>query len=247
MHLHCLVKTSRRICCRRQVALAVAAGVPASALVRALLEEGPTLFPTGGAPRGRVSAARDALRFLTRPKYETAPLRDLIGRVIDPETRLSDLEVPVLIQATRVRDAEPVLFGPASHPDLTVIDAALSAAAAPMMFPTQRVGGEAYADGAVYAPVPDLLAISEAERLGVLGWVSEQRLVRTVLAAQERLTIRTCRDRLGDRYLRVDAGLTAEETGLTGLDVATERAREVIRGAAERRIRELRPHHPPFW
>lgn len=259
------------------IGLAVAAGVPMSRVVRAFVEEGPSLFPNGGASRGRVSAARDALRFLSRPKYDPGPLRDLIGRFVDPGARLRDLAVPVVIPATRVRDAEPVLFGPITHPDLPVIDAALATSAAPMMFPTHRIGSEAYADGAVFAPAPDLIAVHEAgrrygaspgrvrvlsvgtlsgtfrlrapetDRLGVLGWVSEQRLVRTVLAAQERLTVHACRDLIGRGYLRVDAGLAEGELGLTGLDVATERARGVIRGAAARRIGELPPRHPPFW
>jgi hypothetical protein len=90
------------------------------------------------------------------------------------------------------------------------------------------------------------LRVPETDRLGVLGWVSEQRPVRTVLAAQERLTVHACRDLLGRGYLRVDAGLAEEELGLTGLDVATERAQGVIRGAAARRIGELPPRHPPF-
>jgi patatin-like phospholipase/acyl hydrolase len=216
------------------IALAVAAGVPISSVVRAFVEEGPSLFPNGGVSRGRVPAARDALRFLSRPKYDPDPLRDLIGRFIDPATRLRDLGVPVLIPATRVRDAEPVLFGPLTHPGLSVVDAALATAAAPMMFPTHRIGPDAYADGAVFAPAPDLIAVQEAgrrsgagpgrvrvlsvgtlsgtfrlrapetDRLGVLGWVSDQRLVRTVLAAQERLTVNACRDLFGPRYLRID-------------------------------------------
>jgi hypothetical protein len=259
------------------IALAVAAGVPISSVVRAFVEEGPSLFPIGGAPRGRVSSARDALRFLSRPKYEPGPLRDLIGRFIDPATRLRDLEVPALIPATRVRDAEPVLFGPLTHPDLLVIDAALATAAAPMMFPTHRIGPDAYADGAVFAPAPDLVAVHEAgrrygagpsqvrvlsvgtlsgafrlrapetDRLGVLGWVSDQRLVRTVLAAQERLTVNVCRDLLGPGYLRIDAGLAEKELSLTGLDVATEAARRVLFRAAEDRIKTLEVKHPPFW
>lgn len=56
------------------IALAVAAGVPMSRVVRAFVEEGPSLFLNGSSSKGRVSAARDALRFLSRPKYDPGPL-----------------------------------------------------------------------------------------------------------------------------------------------------------------------------
>jgi hypothetical protein len=81
----------------------------------------------------------------------------------------------------------------------------------------------------------------------VLGWVADQRLVRTVLAAQERLTVNACRDLLGPGYLRIDAGLAEDELGLTGLDVATEAARGVLLRASENRIRTLEATRPPFW
>lgn len=124
------------------IALAIAAGVPARRIVDTFLEAGPALFPNGPVRGGRLSAARDALRFLTRPKYDPAPLRDLIRAFPRPDLRLSDLPLDVLIPATRVSDGDPVLFSRVHHGGLRLIDVALATSAAPMMFPTHRIDAE---------------------------------------------------------------------------------------------------------
>jgi len=259
------------------IALALAAGVPASRIAETFLERGPLVFPNGPVGAGRLSAARDALRFLARPKYDPTPLRDLMGSFPRPDLRLSDLPVEVLIPATRVTDGDPVLFSRARHGGLRLIDVALATSAAPMMFPTHRIGGEAYADGAIFATAPDLLAIRAAQgdhgarlerihmlsvgtlnarfrlrppgttRLGILGWVQGQRLVRTVLAAQERLATRTAAELLGERYRRIDAEVSEGEGARIGLDVASPQARELIGRISARTIRKMEGCCPPFW
>jgi patatin-like phospholipase/acyl hydrolase len=259
------------------IALALAAGVPASRIVDTFLETGPTVFPNGPVRGGRLSAARDALHFLNRPKYDPAPLRDLMCALPRPDLRLADLPVDVLIPATRVRDGEPVLFTRVSHPDLPLVEVALATSAAPMMFPTHRIGGDAYADGAIFATAPDLLAIRAAQRahgahldqihllsvgtlnarfrlpppgttrLGILGWVQGQRLVRTVLAAQERLATRGAAELIGERYRRIDAEVGEGEGGRIGLDVATPEARDLIGRISARTISALESCCPPHW
>lgn len=259
------------------IALAIAAGVPARRIVDTFLEAGPALFPNGPVRGGRLSAARDALRFLARPKYDPAPLRDLMGAFPSPELRLADLPIDVLIPATRVSDGDPVLFSRARHGGVRLIDVALATSAAPMMFPTHRIDGEAYADGAIFATAPDLLAIRAGQRdhgarldrihllsvgtlnarfrlrppgttrLGILGWVQGQRLVRTVLAAQERLATRTAAELLGDRYRRIDAEVSEGEGARIGLDVATPEARALIGRISARTISALEACCPPHW
>ena len=115
------------------IALALAAGVPAARIVETFLEAGPVLFPNGPVRGGRRSAARDALRFLTRPKYDPAPLRDLLRALPSPDLRLSDLPVDVLIPATRVSDGDPVLFSRGRHGRFRLIDVALATSAAPLI------------------------------------------------------------------------------------------------------------------
>jgi len=259
------------------IALALAAGVPAARVVRSFLDAGPALFPNGAPPAGRLSAVLDALRSLSRPKYDPAPLREMMGGFPRPDLRLCDLPVEVLIPATRMRDGEPVLFSAREHGGVSVIDAALATSAAPMMFPTHRIGDECYADGAIFATAPDLIALGRAqrvhgaqlrdihmlsvgtlnarfrlappdtERLGVLGWIAGQRLVRTVLASQERLVTRTCVDLLGERYLRLDAEVSEGEGARIGLDVATPEAQKIISRIASETVREIRGARPPFW
>jgi len=259
------------------IALALAAGIPAATIVKAFQERGPSIFPNGASGGGRLSAARDALRYLSHPKYDPGPLRDLMCAFPLPEMTLSELPVEVLIPATRVRDGEPVLFSCSGFGDLGVVDVALATSAAPMMFPTHRIGEEAYADGAIFATAPDLLAIQAAQRdqgadlsrihmlsvgtlnarfrlpapvtsrLGILGWVGGHRLVRTVLAAQERLTTRTCTELIGDRYRRIDAEVGEPEGEQIGLDLATPQAMDRIGQIAARTIRSLEMACPPHW
>ena len=145
------------------------------------------------------------------------------------------------------------------------------------MFPAHRIDKETYADGAIFATAPDLLAIRAAQRdlgvqlfrvhmlsvgtltarfrlrpprsaaLGVLGWVQGQRLVRTVLAAQEKLATRAAAEMLEGRYRRIDAEVSEDEGARLGLDVANPSAQELIGRISARTIQTLEMSCPPFW
>ncbi|MCW3782943.1 CBASS cGAMP-activated phospholipase [Defluviimonas salinarum] len=244
------------------IALAVAAGVPMRDLVHAFRTEGRRIFPHGGSPGLGLASARSLLRHLSRPKYDAAPLREAIARMTGEGMRLADLPVRVALPAVRILDGAPVIFTRDSHPGALVTDVAMATSAAPMMFPTARVGGEAHADGAVFATAPDLVALHEAEfahgatpswirmlsigalsgavrlkapahdNLGILGWMAGHRILGTVLAAQEQITMRMAEQRLGSAYLRIDGHVAEADAVRLGLDLATHEAGRIIAAAA---------------
>jgi patatin-like phospholipase/acyl hydrolase len=132
--------------------------------------------------------------------------------------------------------------------ELRAADIAMAACAAPAYFPSVRVGGRLYADGGLFAVAPDQVALHEAEHFigvaperiemlsigtaarhyrpddelredaGAVGWLSEGRLVLTMISSQQHVQA-MMEDRLGERYLRLDADWPTE-AGLS-IDVAT--------------------------
>lgn len=135
---------------------------------------------------------------------------------------------------------------------LRAVDVALAACAAPAYFPSVRIDGRLYADGGLFAVAPDQVALHEAEHFigvahgrvemlsigtatrhyrpadglredaGAVGWLSDGRLVLTLISAQQQHVQAMVEDRLGERYLRLDADWPAD-AGL-GIDVATPEA-----------------------
>jgi predicted acylesterase/phospholipase RssA len=150
-----------------------------------------------------------------------------------------------------------------------IIDAAMATCAAPAYFPSVRIGEELYADGGLFAVAPDQVALHEAQHFmgvdprrvrmlsvgtatvgyqpaqgvdddaGAVGWLSEGRLIMTLMSVQQQHVQAMIEDRLGDRYLRLDAAWPAQ-AGL-GIDVATPQAAKVLLELAERTLREADP------
>ena len=157
-----------------------------------------------------------------------------------------------------------------------VADAVLAACAAPAYFPSVEIGGALYADGGLFAVAPDQVALHEAEHFmgidvarvrmlsigtatvgyqpaegidaeaGAVGWLSDGRLILTLIAVQQQHVQAMMEDRLGARYLRLDAEWPAD-AGL-GIDIATPQAAKTLTSLAAQTVRELdRKRLKPFW
>ncbi len=142
------------------IALGLALGRSASE-VRTLMEEaGPRVFPD--APWRRLTG-------LFRSRFPSAPLREVIARVVGPDTRLGDLKMPLLVPAVALTAGAAQTFRSAHHgahdlqADTRLLDVAMTTAAAPLVFPVARVGDAEYVDGGLIAHAPDALALHEAE------------------------------------------------------------------------------------
>ena len=150
--------------------------------------------------------------------------------------------------------------------DLRAVDVAMAACAAPAYFPAVPVGGRLYADGGLFAVAPDQVALHELEHFmgidpervsmlsigtatahyrpaegvhddsGAVGWLADGRLVLTLLSVQQQHVQAMLEDRLGDRYLRLDADWPPD-AGL-GIDVATPEAVATLSGLARATVRE---------
>ena len=148
-------------------------------------------------------------------------------------------------------------------PRLRVRDVALATSAAPTFFPIHEIDGELFADGGLFANAPDALAVHEAEHflradvgtvhvlslgttstsfsmaretglnLGALGWLRGQRLPSVMIASQQKVAEAMLGHRLGDRYVRLDHGQSAEQQNSLALDVAAPHARKDLVGLAE--------------
>lgn len=149
--------------------------------------------------------------------------------------------------------------------ELRAVDVAMAACAAPAYFPSVRIGDRLYADGGLFAVAPDQVALHEiehfigadpaqvsmlsvgtatarylpregvAEEAGAVGWLSEGRLILTLISVQQQHVLAMMEDRLGERYLRLDADWPAD-AGL-GIDVATAEAAQRLAALAKASVR----------
>jgi uncharacterized protein len=150
---------------------------------------------------------------------------------------------------------------------LRAVDVAMAACAAPAYFPAVRVGSGLYADGGLFAVAPDQVALHELEHFmgadpqhvsmlsigtatahyrpadgvrddaGAVGWLSDGRLVLTMLSVQQQHVQAMLEDRLGERYLRLDAEWPPD-AGL-GIDVATPQAVDALAALARKTVAEV--------
>jgi len=151
------------------IALGLGLGRSPEEIKSAFEDNGSRIFSKRPAPRSRLGEHRDFLRSLFSSKYDGIALRDTIVRVVGEETRLRDLERPVVVPAVNLTKGKPQVFKTDHHADfrrdhrLHVVDVALATSAAPTYFPLAEIGDELYADGGLFANSPDLLALHEAE------------------------------------------------------------------------------------
>jgi hypothetical protein len=74
------------------------------------------------------------------------------------------------------------------------------------------------------------------ENAGAVGWLADGRLILTLMAVQQQHVVAMMEDRLGERYLRLDAPWNID-AGL-GLDVATPAAARVLSAMGLRTVQE---------
>jgi predicted acylesterase/phospholipase RssA len=150
-----------------------------------------------------------------------------------------------------------------------VVDVAMATCAAPAYFPAVRIGETLYADGGLFAVAPDQVALHETEHFlgvppeqvqmlsigtatanyqpadaveedaGAVGWLSDGRLILTLISVQQQHVQAMMEDRLGDRYLHLDAPWP-RDAGL-GIDVATAEAAETLIALGRATVAEADP------
>ena len=155
---------------------------------------------------------------------------------------------------------------------IRAVDAAMATCAAPAYFPSVKINGELFADGGLFCVAPDQVALHEAEYFmgiplknvhmlsvgtgtlgyqpaegvgddaGAVGWLSDGRLLLTLISVQQQHVQAMMEDRLGKRYLRLDApwpqhaGLGIDVATVESAKVLTDMARETLRSANLRQL-----------
>ncbi len=152
---------------------------------------------------------------------------------------------------------------------LAAVDVAMATCAAPAYFPAVHIGDSLYADGGLFAVAPDQVALHEAEHFlgvapaqvqmlsvgtatagyqpddsveedaGAVGWLSDGRLILTLISVQQQHVQAMMEDRLGDRYVHLDAPWP-RDAGL-GIDVATPEAAERLIAMGRETVLQAEP------
>lgn len=200
-----------------------------------------------------------ALRETLQAELGDARLADATHRVVVPAVDVSLCQTKIF-----KTPHSPASEGDGS---VRAVDIAMAACAAPAYFPCVRIGRRQYADGGLYAVAPDQIALHELEHFmgvppdrvsmlsigtatahyrpvegvrgdaGAVGWLAEGRLVLTMISVQQQHVQAMIEDRLGDRYLRLDADWPAD-AGL-GIDVATPKAVQALSALARKTLRAV--------
>ena len=201
----------------------------------------------------------NALHKALRAELGERTLADALHRVVVPS-------VDVTRSLTKVFKT-PHSHASRGDAHLRAMDVAMATSAAPAFFPSVNIEGRLYADGGLFAVAPDQVALHEAEHFlgisprqvrmlsigtatsgyqpetdvtatdGAVGWLDEGRLLLTLISVQQQHVQAMMEDRLGNRYVRVDAEWPRGQ-GL-GIDIATPAAAELLGKLAEQTLREL--------
>jgi uncharacterized protein len=138
-------------------------------ILRLFLERGSQIFSQRGLPKAALSLLIDLTRAVMGPNYDGLALREVLTEYVGnarPHAALHHLAIP---SVNVTRRSQTKVFktprGPASRGDegMLAVDVALVTSAAPAYFPSVPIDGELYADGGMFAVVPDQVALHEAE------------------------------------------------------------------------------------
>jgi len=186
-------------------------------------------------------------------------LGDALHHVVIPSTNVS-------LSQTKVFKT-PHASGSRGDESVHAVNVAMATSAAPAYFPAVQIGKHYYADGGLFAVAPDQVAMHEvehflrvpvsrvrmlsigtgtanyrptsrvSERDGAVDWLSEGRLLLTLIAVQQQHVQAMMEDRLGDRYVHID-GEWPRNADL-GIDIATPQAVATLTALADETIRRL--------
>jgi hypothetical protein len=150
------------------IALALGLGLSAKEILAFYEQHGPSIFY--GSPRS-------LLRGWFRAKYDPGPLRTALEQVFGKRT-LGESTKRLVIPSLNIDTGEVHVWKTSHHPRFerdykhSVVDVALSTAAAPTYFPTHRLAcGTPLIDGGMWANNPVAVALVEA--IGILKWPAD--------------------------------------------------------------------------
>lgn len=150
----------------------------------------------------------------------------------------------------------PHCAGSRGDESIRAASVAMATSAAPTYFPSIPIGDDLFADGGMFAVAPDLVAMHEAEHFmkinasrirmlsigtatanyrpdsklsekdGAVEWLSDGRLILSLISVQQQHVQSMMEDQLRDRYLHLDADWPVD--GEMGIDIATPKASKIL-------------------
>jgi patatin-like phospholipase/acyl hydrolase len=201
----------------------------------------------------------EGLREALKADFGTRRLREALHSIVVPAVNVRECETKVF--------KTPHAPASEGDGELRAVDVAMAACAAPAYFPAVRIGSRLYADGGLFAVAPDQVALHEVEHFmrhdlqrvrmlsvgtatahyrpaegvrddsGAVGWLTAGRLVLTMISVQQQHVQAMMEDRLGERYLRIDADWPSDR-GLS-IDVATPEAVKCLTDLARRTLHRM--------
>ncbi len=163
------------------LAIGLALGIPAKALLKLYVDKGPEIFGQTGHPNQLVAwlANKWALiRHFYEPKHDADRLKKVLRSVLR-EKKIGDAKTRLLLPAWDADQNSVYIYKTAHHIRLTTdykqsaVDAAMATAAAPTFFKRHRTVNQiGLIDGGVWANNPTGIAAVEA--ISLLGWKADQ-------------------------------------------------------------------------
>ncbi|VWL85502.1 CBASS cGAMP-activated phospholipase [Oceanivirga miroungae] len=94
--------------------------------------------------------------------YITESFEEELKKILK-DLNFSDLKTNIMLQTTDIEKKEPIVFKSWDKDNnICLVDAVISSASAPIYFDPHQVGDKLYADGAIWANNPSVVAIAEA-------------------------------------------------------------------------------------
>lgn len=145
------------------IALALGQGKRARDISKLYLERGERIFPPGNALARMLRGLRQWVLYA----YDRDALERELRREFGSQ-RFGDSRIPLCIPAFEGHYGEPYIFKTPHHPDYkldqheTMVDVALSTAAAPTYFVGLNRNGHTFADGGIWANNPIMIGLVDA-------------------------------------------------------------------------------------
>jgi patatin-like phospholipase/acyl hydrolase len=199
------------------IALGLGLGLSARDVLSFYEEHGPSIF--------RGSRAARALRQIGISKYNSNPLREAL-RTVFGDRKLGESTRRLVVPSCNLDTGEVHIWKTSHHPRLerdytaSVVEVALSTAAAPTYFPTHRSSaGIPLVDGGMWANNPVGIALVEAT--GILEWPRDSLRVLSLGCTTTPLSTGVLRNRaLGWLFWRMkvtEVLMAAQSSGALGM------------------------------
>ena len=240
------------------IALALAYEIPCSQIVSFFNENGKKIF------KKRLSFA------IIIPKYGKKHLKDALAKIFG-DAKIEDLKHRVIIPTINYSSGKVQLFKTSHHPSFitdykrSLVDVAMSTAAAPIYFPVYHTGYGDFVDGGLVANHPGFFAILEAKQflnkeeadismlhigtlsqrftsdgrtnLGLLRW--RTKLLNLLFSCQDQSVNQIVQFLLNDRYYSIDEIITEQQSKKIALDKTDYTAVKILIQHAEEKVKEF--------